>query len=179
MTAWIRVNEPDEDLIYKNGLGDQVCFIRDDIQFGLFYNLENPDINGIYDSDRCEQSWPTVIGTHHSKSVLLPVMEITLKTVGVKMIFRYNFYDRCVSIESEQNINCNFKGLITDEVGYFEGFPKNRIYKRYSDRNKKKFSFCIANKYKLYNLLYLLRDYFYNNNLKSQIDSKIKKSDLI
>lgn len=161
VTAWYRVNHPDEKLIFKDGLSKQICFIRDDISCGLFYGLENADINGEFDSKRYEALQPVVIGTHRSKSVLLPVMELTLKSVGIKMVFRNNFYDWCVSVESDYDINCDFKGLITDCEGFFEGFPPSRVYPPYSKKNKKRFSFCIGNNYDLYTLMFLLKDYLY------------------
>lgn len=161
VTTWIRVNEPEERLLYKDELGLQVCFIRDEITRNMFYKCENMDINGAYDNKRYEDFQPMVIGTHTSKLVLLPVMEITLGSVGVNIIFRNNFYDWCVSIESESEINCDFKGLITNLKGYFEGFPENRIYDAYSKTNKNNFSFCIEGNYNLYTFMFLLRDYLY------------------
>lgn len=161
VTAWTSVNRPDEQLIYKEGLSSQVCFIRDKISYGLFYELENTALYGKYDCKRYEDFQPVVIGTHTSKSVLLPVMEITLKSVGIKMVFRCNFYDWCVSIDSEYDIDCDFKGLLTDSKGFFEGFPSDRIYPPYSRKNKKQFSFCISNEYNLYTLMFLVRDYLY------------------
>lgn len=163
ITAWLRVNEPDERLIYKKCFSQQIRFIRDNISCDLFYGVENVDVADYYDQARYEAFQPVVIGTHMSKSVLLPVMEITLKTVGVKMILRDNFYDWCVSIESDNDINCDFKGLITDRQGFYEGFPKNKIYPPYTKDNKKRFSFCIGSDYDLYVLMFLLRDYLYFN----------------
>jgi len=62
VTAWYRVNYPDEKLIFKDGLSKQICFIRDDISCGLFYELENADINGTYDCKRYDSLQPVVIG---------------------------------------------------------------------------------------------------------------------
>lgn len=89
VTTWIRVNEPSKDLIYGNGLGKQVVFVRDVIGSRLFYKLRDK-------KDKCIETY--AIGTHRSKSVLLPVMEIQLKKYGINLIFRYNFYDWCVSV---------------------------------------------------------------------------------
>jgi len=88
-------------------------------------------------------------------------MELTLKSVGIKMVFRNNFYDWCVSVESDHDIDCDFKGLITDCKGFFEGFPPSRVYPPYSKKNKKRFSFCIGKNYDLYTLMFLLKDYLY------------------
>lgn len=163
VTTWIRVNEPDEKLIYKKGQGRQVCFIRDDIMRNMFFNLENKDLNGKYDHDRYESFQPRVISTHHSKSVLLPVMEIELKSVGIKMVFRDNFYCWNISIESENPIEFEHKGLINDDSYHYcfcEGFPKDRIHGKYLEDHKK-FTMYIRNDYDLYTFMFLLRDYLY------------------
>ena len=44
VTTWIRVNKPDEKLIYKDGCGRQICFIRDTICRNLFFYKEYPEV---------------------------------------------------------------------------------------------------------------------------------------
>lgn len=73
-----------------------------------------------------------------------------------KLISELN--DWCVSVESENEIDCDFMGLITDQKGYFEGFPSDRIYEIYSKTNNKKFSVVLDNKYQVYTFMYLLRN---------------------
>lgn len=168
ISTWIRVNHAEEKLIFKDSLIKQVCFMRDRIAQDLFLEPEYKQLKRLKkihsgDSEIFEKEFqPMVIGTHRSKSVLLPVTEINLKSVGVKIVMRNNIYDWCVSIESEKEIHCDFKGLITSEKGYFEGFPTNRVYDNYSEKNRKNFSFCIQGYYELYTLLFLLKDYLYN-----------------
>ena len=104
-----------------------------------------------------------VISTHRSKSVLLPVMEINLKSVGVKLVFRDNFYNWNVTVESEKDIECDFRGTFTDESYHYcfcEGFPSDRIYGMYKD-NHKKFTCCINSDYELFTFMWLLREYLY------------------
>lgn len=156
VTTWIRVNEPDEKLIYKKGCGKQVCFIRDTICRGLFFDNEFPNLKDDPYSDESSKAYedfqPMVISTHRSKSVLLPVMEINLKSVGVKFVFRDNFYNCNVTVESENDIDCDFKETFTDEnyhYCYCEGIPKDRIHGMYKD-NHKKFTCCINNDYELF-----------------------------
>lgn len=167
ITTWIHVNEPDEKLLYKDGCIKQVCFIRDNICRNLFLFKEYPKAqednleDEIYKKSKMFQ--PMVISTHRSKSVLLPVMEIDLESVGVKLVFRNNFYDWNVTIESQKDIDCDFKGTFIDEdyhYCYCEGFPKDRIHGMYKD-NHKKFTFCINSDYELFTFMWLLRDYLY------------------
>jgi len=154
VTTWIRVNEPNKDLIYKNGQGKQVVFIRDRIMRNMFYE-------GEYDSERYEKFQPMVVDTHMSKSVLLPVMELNLNVLGIKILLRNNFYNWNLSIESKVNIEGNFMGLINDErydYCFCEGFPSGKKYGKYQD-NHKQFTICIDNDYDLYTFMFLLKNH--------------------
>lgn len=163
LNDWWLNNKPDENLIYKNGLSEQCLFVRNELMGDLFLYIATDYLK--YKSFSDERSkilgnfMPNVIGTHRSKSVLLPVMEMDLSKIGLKIILRYNFYDWCISVESENDIDCDFMGLITDQKGYFEGFPLDRIYDIYSETNKKKFSVVLNNKYQVYTFVYLLRNW--------------------
>lgn len=162
LNDWWSNNEPDENLIYKNGLGEQCIFVRDTLMNGLFIEIASDILKCENFEERCaiyDSFVPSVIGTHRSKSVKLPVMEMDLSKMGLKVIFRYNFYDWCISVESEKDVDCDFMGLITDQKGYFEGFPQDRIYDTYSENNKKKFSICLNNKYEVYTFMYLLKNW--------------------
>lgn len=162
VTTWIRVNDPDENLIYRDGLGKQVCMVRDTIMRDIFYR----SIFGKYDGKTYENFQPMVISTHRSKSVLLPVMLMNVEKYDIKIVLRDNFYDWKVSIISENNINCDFKGLFTENDKpinsiYCEGFPENLVFDRYCD-SKKQFTIEIGDNYRLYTFMYLLNDYFAN-----------------
>ena len=160
---WLKNNEPADNLIYRDGLYDQCRFVENTLMQNLFIRVASDyDPNMGFD-ERCkviENFIPSVVGTHCSKSVLLPVMEMDLSKIGLKVILRYNFYDWCISVESEKDIECDFMGLLTDEKGYFEGFPKDRIYEKYSESNKKNFSFCMDSWYNIYVFMFLLRNFF-------------------
>ena len=166
VNAWWNVNEPDEKLIYKDGLGRQIVFIRDEIYSKLFFDKEYPELKGKYNKETMKAYnafKPMAISTHMSKSVLLPVMELDLKSVGVKIVLRYNFYNWNVSIESENDIGCDFKDVFSDDnynYCYCEGFPADRKYGMYKD-NHKKFTICIDDDYKLFTFMWLLADYLY------------------
>lgn len=159
---WWNNNEPDENLIYKDGLDKQCMFVRDALMgcllFELCYPCEELKVMSHDERLKIYKSFvPYVIGTHNSKSVKLPVMEIDLTKFGVKIILRYNFYDWCLSIESKKDVECDFMGLITDHKGYFEGFPKNRIYDKYSENNKRNFSVVLNDDYQVYTFIYLIK----------------------
>lgn len=165
LTDWWRNNIPDENLIYKDGLKTQCLFARR-LMRDLFLDYETNYSTKEWDEQSriLDEFEPAVIGSHHSKSVKLPVMEICLPKSGVKIILRYNFYDWCISIESDKEIDCDFMGLITEQKGHFEGFPSERIYERYSDNNKKCFNVVLNNDYEVYTFVFLLRNWVLNNN---------------
>lgn len=165
LTQWWRSNIPNDNLIYKDGLKEQCLFVRKLMQ-DLFLEPETNYSSKEWDeqSKILNDFEPIVVGTHRSKSVKLPVMEICLPNLGFNIVLRYNFYDWCISVESEQEVDCDFMGLVTDQKGYFEGFPNDRIYERYSDDNKKRFNVVLNNDYEVYTFVFLLRNWVLNNN---------------
>lgn len=174
LNDWCSNNKPEENLIYKNGLSEQCVFVRDTLMRDLFLHIASDYRSDKTFDERSEildNFIPSVIGTHRSKSVLLPVMEMDLSKIGLKIVLRYNFYDWCISVESENEVDCDFMGLITNQKGYFEGFPTDRIHEIYSETNKKKFSVVLYNKYQVYTFVYLLRNWVmirYNKSFKEK-----------
>lgn len=151
VTAWIRVNEPDKNLIYAEGLGDQVCFVRDTLCELLRSTYKEWRDNP-----------PLVISTHNSKSVKLPVFQINLEKYGIEMVLRYNFYDWKISIKSDKPLDFDCMGLFnpTQEIPYHycEGFPKNKVYGSY-EQSHSQFTIEIHSHYKLYTFIFLLKNY--------------------
>lgn len=170
---WWNKNIPDEKLIYRQGLTDQCVFIRDRIMIELFlhictdidkYKSFSKQWDKIYDTFH-----PFVISKHTSKSVRLPVFELDLSRIGLKIVLRNNFYDWCISVESEKEVDCDWMGLIDPkDKGFFEGFPNDRIYEPYyADRNNKNFSVVLRNNYEVYTFMVILRNWAINKyNLK-------------
>jgi hypothetical protein len=152
LLTWSRVNDPDDNLIYKKGFWDQVMLIRDTI---------NMMLNGSYEEYQANPVM--VINTHTSKSVTLPVYFINLKKYGVKMILRNNFYDWKVSVISDKELSMDFKGVFAEEdepihAVYCEGFKSDQVFGRFVD-NKKRFTISIGGQYNLYTFMFLLVDY--------------------
>lgn len=158
VTAWVRVNEPAESLIYGQRLGTQVCFVRDTLGELFFKTWEE-----------AEKNPPMVISTHMSKSVTLPVYQIYLKKYNVRITLRYNFYNWIISINSERPLDFDYMGLFdAKEVishCYCEGFPKCEVYGCYADDHSK-FTIDIASYYKVYTFFYLLNNYLENRDKK-------------
>lgn len=151
VTAWIRVNEPDENLIYAKGLEEQVCFVRDRLCRLLRATYEEWRDNP-----------PLVISTHYSKSVKLPVFQINLEKYGIEMVLRYNFYDWKISVKSEKPLDFDYMGLFNPTVDipylYCQGFPKDKVYGSY-EQSHSRFTIGICSHYDLYTFIFLLKNY--------------------
>ncbi len=150
------LNKQSDDLLYKTAFKDQVMFVRDDIRKLIATGLS-------YDDAKHSAS---VISTHRSKSVILPVYMLERKDLGLTLIARNNFYNWKLSVISELPLDCDFRGLCyttpptdPDYTGdplhkvYFEGFPEEYIFGYYSE-NKSKFSLEIWGDYKFYCAVY-------------------------
>ena len=151
VTAWLRVNKPDEDLIFAKGLGNQVCFVRDKLCQLLRSTYE----------EWCDNP-PLVISIHYSKSVKLPVFQINLEKYGIEIVLRCNFYDWKISIKSDRPLDFDHMGLFnpTEEISYLycEGFPKDKVYGCY-EQNHSMFTIEICSNYNLYTFIFLLKNY--------------------
>lgn len=151
VTTWLRVNEPDEKLIYAKGFYDQVCFVRDRLCWLLMPTYEELRDNP-----------PLVISTHYSKSVKLPVFQINLEKYGIEMVLRYNFYDWKISVKSDKPLDFDYMGLFnpTEKISYLycEGFPRAKVYDSY-EQNHSQFTIEIDSYYNLYTFIFLLKNY--------------------
>jgi len=158
LLTWCRVNEPNDDMIYKKGYWNQIMFIRDTLMGMMCNSYEEYKNNPVL-----------VINTHTSKSIVLPVYQINLFDEKIKLIIRYNFYDWKVSVDSDIEINMDFMGLIKidEKINsiYCEGFSKEQVFNSY-ENNKMQFTFEIEDNYKLYTFMYLLKNFI---NCKKEI----------
>jgi len=138
LQEWINSNAPKEEMYYCRAWSNQVCFVRDDIPKFLINNYDYSIYATIRDNI-------TVISTHTSKSVKLPVYRI--KAFGSTYIIRGNFHNWMISVESgNEEIKVDFKklGVIHSDVGkinsiYCEGFKEEWVYDSW-DNNKWKFT---------------------------------------
>ena len=111
LSGWYKNHEPKSEMLWCDAAHSQI------------ESLE-------YIGDQCINA-PLVIGTHTSKSILLPVVEFRVGDVVLTM--RGNFHNYKVSVSSP--VTVDFLNLFspTKEIhpAYCEGFPPNRIYGSY------------------------------------------------
>ena len=158
LQKWISEQIVGDDMLWKGAFGRQMEFIRDSLAplvgVGLIYQEK--------------QEIADVIATHRSKSIILPVVEITRKDLGLRLTMRENFYNWKLSVLSEKPIQADFTGLFhtTPPIDknytgdplagvYFEGFPSDRIFRYYED-DKKRFSAEIWGYQPMWTAVYLV-----------------------
>jgi hypothetical protein len=129
LQEWISANSPDKKMLWKNSWSNQVCFVRDEIPRFL---------SDTYDSYITVKENITVISTHTSKSIELPVY--CIKANGDKIILRNNFHDWKVSVETHNLHKIDFQklGIVKNTSAqvhqvYCEGFKPEWVYKPYDD----------------------------------------------
>lgn len=103
LDAWIRTNPIDDDLLWKDSA---LAMFEDFAKFAKELRGE-----------------PTVVSTHRSKSVLLPVLEV-VTPYGVRCIIRDNFHDVNASVWCPVPCEHDLFGLPAGDEGYlfFQGF---------------------------------------------------------
>lgn len=156
LLTWSRMNEPGDEMLWKQGYWEQIMFVRDRLP-EIWYE----DGKDSLDSIRYNIN---VISTHRSKSILLPVYEVKIPKYNLVFVIRYNFYDWKISVESNIALDIDFMGLFdrSENINniYCEGFPKNRVYTSYDDDMwHKNFTVEIINQYQVYMFVALIVNY--------------------
>lgn len=158
---WALANVPSDNMIYKNTWWEHIVFIRDKILPMMFYDDACKNLgkksNDWEKIEKYMSEHYSIVGTHTSKSVKLPVLLLNYK--GATIVFRYNFYDYEVTVIYDKDISLP-KALFNSyrQEFFYQGFPeKYKIHKNYKDSHKE-FSVCIGNSYEFYTLMFLLRD---------------------
>jgi len=124
LQAWALANQPHEESFFKEAFWKQVMFVRDDLRRAMGNVTEI-----------------TVVSTHTSKSILLPVYKLTLKS-GVRIIMRGNFHDwkvTVISSELRENIQMNtalFDANKRISEVYCEGFEDIWVHGPYYESRK-------------------------------------------
>ena len=154
---WFNTNALDS-YNYKEPALAQLFFVRDYCcsLFGVGLSFEQ------------KQNIVNVISSHRSKSIKLPVYELTRPDMDLKIILRDNFHNWKMSVINSSAIHANFSGLFhtsppIDESytgnplspSYFEGFPSDLIFSYY-EKDNKRFSAEIHSNYSLYTAIFLI-----------------------
>jgi len=141
LMEWCRSDDSpqNKDMRYYKAAWEQINFVRDELRYLLFPVLE--DDSSKY---RC-----SVVSTHTSKSIVLPVYLI--ECYGMKFYIRNNFHNWKISVVSPVDIDIDFSNLITDRDKKIpsilcEGFKQEWVFGRHQD-NHKEFTVELWNSY--------------------------------
>ena len=158
----MRTWEIDDNLIYKQAGINQAIFVRDELGMNLLRGVPVFAISG-----------------HTSKSVHLPVYGLTMKN-GIKLIMRDNFYDWKISVILPKPLPKNYlpMELISNDGDipdcYLEGFHTEWGFKTYNPEDEKqtKFTVEVYNKYRVYTLLFYLKNAFPEREFNPEDDKR-------
>jgi hypothetical protein len=145
LALWATNHEPGDDMLGKPAYWRQVMFMRNQVR-DLFFPIE-------------ENIYPVrVVGTHHSKSIELPVYSLAVPGL-VEVRLRNNFYDWKISVKTNRRLPDLFMGLFDTLVAppaiYCQGFTADWVFGPYA-QNSSQFSLEIFDDYKAYTFLYIL-----------------------
>lgn len=145
---WVSANTPRKTLYWEPAFGEQIGFVRDRLAV-LFLSYEQLKLTPV-----------RVVGSHTSKSVVLPVYGIVVPE-KFEARLRCNFYNWVISVASDVPIADNFCSLFQrderQEVVYSEGFSADWVFGSYTASNQR-FSLTLTDNYRLYTFCYLLRE---------------------
>ena len=147
---WFMDNIPDPNMLWKKAMESQVLFVRDKLKHAFKFDGSN--------EARALRENTTVVSTHTSKSIKLPVYSIIWR--DIRLIMRENFYDWKVSVESgHELIGLDSIGLFVPMRGinpiYCEGFKKEWVYPSYHE-SKRRFTIELNSDFDLYCLVKLI-----------------------
>lgn len=158
LREWCEQNIPGDEMLWKGGFGQQVSFVRDTLNALVW--------RGVPYDDRGDVS---VVSTHRSKSIILPVYELARPDLGIRVILRNNFHDWKVSVISELLLEVDLTGLCYtapptepsytgDHLNpvYFEGFPGDLIFGYYHASDHKRWSMELYGEESVYTALFLI-----------------------
>jgi hypothetical protein len=141
------------EMLWNGAAGHQLKFVRDRLTALVGMGLDYEDRKDI----------TTVISTHGSKSIDLPVYQLARGDLGLRLILRDNFYNWKLSVLSETPIKADFSCLFhtTSPVApaytgnplssvYFEGFPSDLVFGYYDESDGRRWSAEIGDDYTLW-----------------------------
>lgn len=155
--AWAIANRPADEMLWRGGAIDQIVFVRDAL---------NPLVQRGIDYDDWNQV--RVISTHRSKSIVLPVYEMSRPDLGIRLIARDNFHNWKLSVVSQYDVPVDLSGLCYtspprdpgytgDKLSgcYFEGFPSDLVF-GYFDRDRRRFSAELYGEHDMFTAVFLI-----------------------
>lgn len=159
LQEWFNNHRAKDEMFFKGGFDKQVVFVRDSLA---------PLVGVGLDYDQRKQV-ATVISSHTSKSIELPVYQLARPDQDFRIILRDNFHNWKMSVLSETPVQADFSGLFhttppvePDYTGdslspvYFEGFPKDLIFGYFAESDGSRWSAEIHGDEALWTSIFLI-----------------------
>lgn len=148
LQEWANEHAPGDEMYFKNGYWDQICFVRDEL--GWLFRIMG------------DRAPVTVVSSHTSKSITLPVYEI--KAHGMTIRMRNNFFNWVVSVEVDETrswgVPDKFRDLFDRENVvnplYAEGFRSEWVHTSYAE-DRRQFTVALNSRFELWTFCWLLR----------------------
>ena len=164
---WANENEPSDNMIYKKAYWSWIGYIENEV-LPRFFNSLIKDLD-YEDAVSVMNNHHNIIGTHMSKSIKLPVIELKLKSCTI--VFRYNFYDTELTVISNKDIDLSgLEDMFRSDDSiqfYHQGIPNNYIIDTKYTEDKKRFTANIVGYSEFYTIMVAVR----NSILKSIFNS--------
>lgn len=163
LQAWFMENRVKNEMVYKGGAEDQILFMRDQPYY-LF-------------KDCLEET--CVVGTHRSKSIDLPVYQLSF-TDGTVLTLRDNFHDWKVSVESPIDLHFptslfSGEGKTVISTIYCEGFTDDQVFGPYSE-SQRRFTVEIYDMHRLFTFFFLLHEQMKNGNIIKDLSDSLERT---
>ncbi len=99
--VWLETNRPRDEMFWKDAFDRQIAFLQE-IEWML--------------ATEPRERLVSVVSTHRSKSITLPVAHLDLRRHGVEVWMRDNFHNWKLSVRSERPLTCDFLDLFDPNV---------------------------------------------------------------
>jgi hypothetical protein len=163
---WIDNHPIGSEMYWRSPAQAQLAFVRDELHHLLWAGTS-------FEDRRAHP--PTVISSHVSKSILLPVYELLTPArvaresggyfdhiggLDARIRLRYNFFNWVVSVESHHHITDRFRDLFDREAAtnpiYAEGFAERWVHAPFA-QDRRNFTVTLGTRYDVWTLIWLLR----------------------
>lgn len=150
LKQWAQENEPSDSMRYKKSYLHMISFMRGELFMHPFYKLAG-------DAEVCEC---TIVGTHRSKSIELPVVKYTYVSefASVEVIVSYNFHMWSVTVRSSHDIPdaVNALDMMDSSYSFMYGFNSEDCLGKYED-NPREFSVTLHDHNEMWALMRIIR----------------------
>jgi len=148
LQEWFMAHRAEDNMRFKGASESSIMLMRDTLVEPFFVTY-----------DAMKQNPPMVVGEHHSKSIVLPVVQYRLG--GLTITMRDNFHDWGFTVQSDRPLyfSSNTDAIFRRDEVYScrEGFPDELLLPAYNKSDLKNFGASTGNEFKAWTFIWLVR----------------------